>query len=418
MKVCIFVLLLLPGVATNDAVAQVIPFEEDPCGYPDTTSSEYRAAALLNWGYGYDSLKADLERWSWSPYVRIDSVGATVQNRAMYMMTIQGSGAPNRKRVWIHARTHPNEVQGTWVTNEMIEILLGESPLARLLRDSCIFTIMPMYNPDGVELRLPRENANGVDIESNWAANPGEPEVRVLRGVFTQLMGGANPIKVALNMHSAFACRRYFVYHAASGTSDLFAALEQEYIGAVRSHFPRGIEPYNYFVTWTNGAPTYYPESWFWYNHHESVLALTYEDKNCTSAGGYDSTAFALLRGAADFLHIAGPLTSTSESTPLPSGIALLQNFPNPFNPTTILSFNLPDPAIVSLVVYDVLGRKIAELAAGSYGAGTHTSTWNAADQSSGVYFARFTVTSAEGRPAGQAGKSVYSNINKLVLIK
>jgi len=413
MKIYVFVLLMLSGVGTHNATAQVIPLYEDPCGYPDTTTNAYRAAALLNWGYGYDSLKADLDRWSWSPYVQIDSVGATVQNRAMYMMTIQANGIPlpERKRVWIHARTHPNEVQGTWVTNEMIEILLGESPLARLLRDSCIFTIMPMYNPDGVELSFPRENANGIDIESNWAVVPGEPEVQVLRGVFTQFMGGPNPIKVALNMHSALACRRYFVYHAASGTSQLFAALEQEYIGAVQSHFPGGIEPYTYFVSWTGGAPTVYPESWFWYNHQESVLALTYEDKNCTAAGGYDSTAFAMLRGVADYLHIAGPITTSPESATFPSAIALLQTFPNPFNPTTTLSFSLPDEAIVSLGVYDVLGRKIAGLAEGSYSAGIHKSMWDAVGYSSGVYFARLVVTTTKGNV-------LYSKVNNLILMK
>lgn len=413
MKSCTFLFLLLMGVTRNIAFPQVIPLPEDPCGYPDTTTSEYRAAALLHWGYGYDSLRADLNRWAGSPHVQIDSVGATVQNRAMYMMTIQAGGTPSsqRKRVWIHARTHPNEVQGTWVTNEMIELLLGESPLARLLRDSCIFTIMPMYNPDGVELLFPRQNANGVDLESNWAANPGEPEVRVLRGIFTQLMGGPNPIKVALNMHSAFACTRYFVYHAASGTSPLFAAMQQEYIGAVRSYFPGGIEPYTYFVSWTTGAPPYYPESWFWYNHHEAVLALTYEDKNCASAGGYDSTAFAILRGVADFLDIAGPLTSSSEIADLPVETALLPGFPNPFNPSTTLTFNLPEQAVVSLVVYDVLGRQIAELARGTYSGGTHTAAWNATDQASGVYFARFTVTATEGKP-------MYTDIHKLVLMK
>jgi hypothetical protein len=201
------------------------------------------------------------------------------------------------------------------------------------------------------------------------------------------------------------------VYHAASGTSQLFATLEQEYIGAVQSHFPGGIEPYTYFVSWTGGAPTVYPESWFWYNHQESVLALTYEDKNCTAAGGYDSTAFAMLRGVADYLHIAGPITTSPESATFPSAIALLQTFPNPFNPTTTLSFSLPDEAIVSLGVYDVLGRKIAGLAEGSYSAGIHKSMWDAVGYSSGVYFARLVVTTTKGNV-------LYSKVNNLILMK
>ncbi|MEK7251075.1 MAG: M14 family zinc carboxypeptidase, partial [Bacteroidota bacterium] len=283
---------------------------EDPCGYPDTSSAQYKSDALMNWGYSYDSLRADLARWSQSPFVRIDSVGATVQNRAMYVLTIQDTSVLPfaRKRIWIHARTHPNEVQGTWVTNEIIKLLLSNSPIAMRLRDSCIFNIMPMYNPDGVELARPRQNANGIDLESNWSANPPQPEVQVLRRVFTQLMSQPNPIRVALNMHSALACRRYFVYHAASGTSNLFATMQQDYIGFVRSHFPGGIEPYTYFVSWTsNPPPTVYPESWFWYNHREAVLANTYEDKNCTAAGGFDTTAAAILRGAGDYLGVFGP---------------------------------------------------------------------------------------------------------------
>ncbi len=364
---------------------------EDPCGYPDTSSAQFKSAALLNWGYSYDSLRVDLARWSQSPFVRIDSVGASVQNRALYVLTIQDTAVLpfQRKRIWIHARTHPNEVQGTWVTNEIIRFLLSSSAYAKRLRDSCIFNIMPMYNPDGVELARPRENANGIDIESNWAANPSQPEVQVLRRVFTELMAQPNPIRIALNMHSATACKRYFVYHAASGTTSLFAAMQQNYIGSVRSYFPGGIEPYTYFVSWTNNPPpTVYPESWFWYNHHEATLALTYEDKNCAAAGGFDSTALAILQGIGDYLGVSG-LTSVSSKNGKPEEFSLGQNYPNPFNPSTNIDFSLPIKEFVSLDVYDVLGKKIASLISESLNAGTFTVKWSAQGLASGTYFYR-----------------------------
>lgn len=63
------------------------------------------------------------------------------------------------------------------------------------------------------------------------------------------------------------------------------------------------------------------------------------------------------------------------------------------------------------LVVYDVLGREVATLASGYREAGYHSATWNADGQASGVYFARFNVTSVDG-------KNTYSKINKLVLMK
>jgi len=95
----------------------------------------------------------------------------------------------------------------------------------------------------------------------------------------------------------------------------------------------------------------------------------------------------------------------------LPSSYGLEQNYPNPFNPTTQFNFALPEPATVSLVVYDVLGRRVAELADGHHEAGYHSTIWNATDQASGVYFARFVVTSS-------SGEVKYSKVNKLVLMK
>ena len=81
----------------------------DPCGYPDTTSPAYKLAALGNWGYGYDSLLADIARWKKSPFVRLDSIGSSVQQRTLWMLTIQDTATPAtpRKRIWFHARTHP-----------------------------------------------------------------------------------------------------------------------------------------------------------------------------------------------------------------------------------------------------------------------------------------------------------------------
>ncbi|MFQ5754064.1 MAG: M14 family zinc carboxypeptidase, partial [bacterium] len=277
---------------------------QDKCGYDEVLAKQLLALFGPHWGYGYDSLLVDLQRWRQSPYVTVDSLGASVQNRALWQLTITSEQAPAEPRttVFVHARTHPAEVQGWWVTSEFIKLLLSEDEFARFMREKCVFYIIPMYNPDGVELELPRQNAHGIDLESNWNANPVEPEVTILRTRFKELMASSAPIEAALNMHSALACKRYFVYHAAAGTSEAFTILEQEFIGAVQGYFITGIELWNYFVSWTNGTPPYYPESWFWFNHQESVMALTYEDMNCLEAGQYDQTAFALLHGIADYL--------------------------------------------------------------------------------------------------------------------
>jgi len=80
-----------------------------------------------------------------------------------------------------------------------------------------------------------------------------------------------------------------------------------------------------------------------------------------------------------------------------PTEYTLHPTYPNPFNPTTTIKFDLPEPSHVSLIIYDVLGRKVAELVNGMKEAGYHSTTWNASDVASGVYFARFSATDADG---------------------
>lgn len=367
---------------------------DDPCGYPDTTSLEYRIAAAANWGYGYTNLLADIDQWKKSPYVTVETIGQSVQSRNILLLTITDSGAlEKKKRIWIHARTHPSEVEGTYVTNEIISYLLSDASLAKTLRDSCIFTIVPMINPDGVELQLPRENANGIDIESNWNTFPHQPEVHALQNQFVRFMQSISPIRVSLNMHSAYTCKRYFVYHDIGGTSLGYTKLEQKFISQVQSHFPGGFENYNYFVSWVNATALQYPESWFWTNHRESVMALTYEDMNCAQHGMYDRTAYALLAGISDYLTI---LPKVNRIDPMIAGasFSLAQNYPNPFSQTTTIEFSIPrhtssvgSTPRVTLNVYDKLGRKVQALVDEQLFPGTYRVTFQNLTRSAQIYF-------------------------------
>lgn len=80
------------------------------------------------------------------------------------------------------------------------------------------------------------------------------------------------------------------------------------------------------------------------------------------------------------------PAQSTSQQTPLPSSCTLYPCYPNPFNPTTTLSFTLPEAAPANLSVYDVSGRLVAILVDGWREPGTHEATFDGSNLASGIY--------------------------------
>ncbi len=80
-------------------------------------------------------------------------------------------------------------------------------------------------------------------------------------------------------------------------------------------------------------------------------------------------------------------VSATSSATEIPSEFQLHQNFPNPFNPSTTISFALPVKTFAKLVIHDIAGKEIALLTQGYFDAGKHQVTFDATDLSSGVYF-------------------------------
>lgn len=73
-------------------------------------------------------------------------------------------------------------------------------------------------------------------------------------------------------------------------------------------------------------------------------------------------------------------------STNLPSSYMLHQNFPNPFNPFTSIKYDIPNRSDVSLIVYDILGRKVKELVNTMQQAGSYEVQFDASQLASGVY--------------------------------
>lgn len=90
------------------------------------------------------------------------------------------------------------------------------------------------------------------------------------------------------------------------------------------------------------------------------------------------------------------PLTESQPDESKPESFDLHSAYPNPFNPVTNLSFDLPEESQVSLAVYDLLGRQVQQVVSGTKQAGTHTYSFDASDLPSGTYIVRMAADGFE----------------------
>ena len=82
-----------------------------------------------------------------------------------------------------------------------------------------------------------------------------------------------------------------------------------------------------------------------------------------------------------------GGTTSVETDIVLPKEFSLNQNYPNPFNPSTTIKYSLPVDARVQIIVYDILGKEVAELVNENKPIGNYEINFNASELASGIYF-------------------------------
>jgi plastocyanin len=142
------------------------------------------------------------------------------------------------------------------------------------------------------------------------------------------------------------------------------------------------------------------------------VDLVTWNANGITSNGGFDTPlgggtvlltqtgthyyvcinhAFMGMKGQISVNSSSDVKTSTNN---VPSSFNLEQNFPNPFNPSTQISFSLPQKSHVTLKIYNAIGQEIKTLVDGETDAGIHEIEFNGSNLASGIYFYRLSTPS------------------------
>ena len=145
-----------------------------------------------------------------------------------------------------------------------------------------------------------------------------------------------------------------------------------------------------------NGAVSWTPVNAGLSNTHVHALALSGDDLFIGTEGG---PVGVWRRPLAQMTGVE------RKSSGSPWSFSLSQNYPNPFNPSTTINFSLSEAEVVSLKVYDVLGKEVAELIRERLRAGYYRVTWDAHHEPSGVYFVEL-----------RAGS--FTRVKKMILTK
>ena len=134
-------------------------------------------------------------------------------------------------------------------------------------------------------------------------------------------------------------------------------------------------------------------------NTTENVLSLSYENLSTDAkfSISLDNIVAAGLHGEEVNVSVNDVFDFNSESgNVLPGETQLYENYPNPFNPVTNISFDLAEvnQGNVSISVFDMTGREVANIHNGWLSSGYHQFSWDASSVASGNYFA---IISAPG---------------------
>lgn len=109
-----------------------------------------------------------------SKFCKIRVLCHTIARNMVYVLTIatplKNADSRKQKAVILTARVHPGETNSSWIMKGFLDFILGDSSDAQLLRDTFIFKVVPMLNPDGVIVGNYRCSLSGQDLNRNYTS--------------------------------------------------------------------------------------------------------------------------------------------------------------------------------------------------------------------------------------------------------
>ncbi|MEZ5352132.1 MAG: M14-type cytosolic carboxypeptidase [Bryobacteraceae bacterium] len=210
------------GAVTADTLPV---WSEDDKGWQHFTSAEYDAKeprlrlqltprSNRVWiahvpPYTQRNLRRLLTEYAGDPNLQVESIGRTVGQRQIPMITITGAkasaeDAARRKTIWLMFRQHAWETGSSWAAEGAIRFLLSDHPDAVAIRNRFLFRIYPLCAPDGVAEGKVRFNRYGYDLNRNWDVTDPDlmPEIHAQRKKILEWVDSGRNIDLFLSLHN------------------------------------------------------------------------------------------------------------------------------------------------------------------------------------------------------------------------
>ncbi|TWU09989.1 M14 family metallopeptidase [Allorhodopirellula heiligendammensis] len=215
---------------------------------------------------GTDEVSLWSEQLTRLPYVERQEIGQSVQGRPVEQLTITECDEPNY--VYIIARQHPPEVTGAIGMLNFVDTIAGSSDLAQRFRKRFAALVVPTVNPDGVHQGHWRTNANGVDLNRDWAHFT-QPETRAVRDRLLQCRrSGDRRLCLFVDFHSTYND----IFYIPAPNPNIFpAGFTQQWFSSIQNRFP------SYEVSVDDNHNAHRSTSKAWVNNTLGVTAVTYE---------------------------------------------------------------------------------------------------------------------------------------------
>ncbi|XP_038077720.1 cytosolic carboxypeptidase 1-like [Patiria miniata] len=177
-------------------------------------------------------LEASLGEWS-NIYYRNQSLCDTLGGNSCPLLTITSNPSTLDKEgvtqfrlrpyILLSSRVHPGESNSSWVMKGVLKYLLSSHPTAQLLRDTYIFKIIPMLNPDGVINGSHRCSLTGEDLNRRWdSPNPDlHPTIYHTKGLLQYLAMCSRSPLVFCDFHGHSRRKNVFMYGCSEAQSQL-----------------------------------------------------------------------------------------------------------------------------------------------------------------------------------------------------